>query len=235
MEFRPKHHALLFSCVAQAAESRLGEAGKDAVIKGAAAYGEQRGRRMARRAQQDGVEINAKAYLLYGEWYDKYKESNFSCTAYEPEVRMGCTVCPWCEAWAEAGLLKYGGWFCSVIDAALARGFGLELELISAKSLGDDECRFRFPGQSIDAAAQAQLKEQAAKLGLKAKMGWEYHNGHLYNALRQSLVDSCGEAGLQAAEAGLADFGRLCGQEAQDIIAAQAEQDFEALPPYAGM
>ena len=235
MELRPKHHALLFSCLAKAAVERLGEPGKDAVIRGVVAYGEQRGRRMAKRAQADGVEIDAKAYLLYGEWFDKYKESDFSCTAYQPEVRMGCTVCPWCDAWQDAGHEEYGALYCSVVDAALARGFGLELELISSKALGGDECRFRFPGQDIDDAALAELKEQAAKLGLKAKMGWEYHDGHLYAALRQALVDSCGEAGRQAAEAGLEYFGHLCGEEARDLVAANAEQDFEALPPYAGM
>lgn len=235
MELRPKHHALLFSCIAKAAIDRLGERGKEAVVRGVVAYGEQRGRRMARRAEADGVKIDAKAYLLYGEWYDKYKESDFSCTAYQPEVKMGCTVCPWCDAWEEAGMMEYGALYCSVVDAALARGFGLELELISAKSLGGKECRFRFPGQAIDGAALAELKEQAAMLGLKAKMGWEYHDGHLYASLRQALVDSCGEAGLQAAEAGLEDFGRMCGDKAADLVAANAEQDFEALPPYEGL
>ena len=83
MELRPKHHALLFSCIAKAAIDRLGERGKEAVVRGVVAYGEQRGRRMARRAEADGVKIDAKAYLLYGEWYDKYKESDFSCTTYQ--------------------------------------------------------------------------------------------------------------------------------------------------------
>ena len=235
MELRPKHHALLFSCIAQAAWESLGEAGKEAVTEGVVAYAEQRGRRMARRAQADGVRIDAKAYLLYGEWYDKYKESDFSCTAYQPEVRLGCRVCPWCAAWAEAGHQEYGAWYCAVVDAALARGFGLDLELLSSMALGDEECRFRFPGQSIDDAELSELKEQAARLGLKAKMGWEYHDGHLYAALKKALVDRCGEAGFLAAQAGLAEFGRLCGQEARGLVEANAEQDFEALPPYAGI
>lgn len=235
MELRPKHHALLFSCIAKAAVAQLGEPGREAIVRGVVEYGEQRGRRMARRAEQDGVKIDAKAYLLYGEWFDKYKESDFSCTAYEPEVKLGCTVCPWCDAWAEAGHEEYGALYCSVVDAALARGFGLELELISAKSLGGDECRFRFPGQSIDADSLTEMKQQSAALGLRAKMGWEYHDGHLYAALRRVLIESCGEAGRQAAEAGLAEFGRLFGKDAQELIAVSAEQDFEALPPYAGL
>ncbi|MBR2784279.1 MAG: L-2-amino-thiazoline-4-carboxylic acid hydrolase [Firmicutes bacterium] len=235
MELRPRHHALLFSCIAKAAVERLGQPGEEAITRGVIAYGEQRGRRMARRAERDGVKIDAKAYLLYGEWYDKYKESDFSCTAYQPEVRMGCTVCPWCDAWIEADMSQYGELYCSVVDAALARGFGLELELISSKALGGDECRFRFPDQGIDDAELAELKEQAARLGLKAKMGWEYHDGHLYASLRQALTNACGEAGRQAAEAGLADFGRLCGEEAAALVAANAEQDFEALPPYEGL
>lgn len=235
MELRPKHHALLFSCIAKAAQASLGQAGQEAVTRGVVAYAEQRGRRMAKRAEADGVKIDAKAYLLYGEWFDKYKESDFSCTAYQPEVTLGCTVCPWCQAWRDAGHQEYGAWYCAVVDAALARGFGLTLELLSSQALGDADCRFRFPGQAIDAAALAELKEQSAKLGLKAKLGWEYHDGHLYAALRQALTDSCGDAGRQAAEAGLADFGRLCGREAADLVAANAEQDFEALPPYAGL
>ena len=81
----------------------------------------------------------------------------------------------------------------------------------------------------------AELKEQASMLGLKAKMGWEYHDGHLYASLRQALTESCGEAGSQAAEAGLEDFGRMCGGEAAALVSANADQDFEALPPYAGL
>ena len=57
MELRPKHHALLFSCIAKAAIDRLGDQGKEAVVRGVVAYGEQRGRRMARRAEADGVKI----------------------------------------------------------------------------------------------------------------------------------------------------------------------------------
>lgn len=235
MELHPKHHALLYSCMAKVAIDRLGETGRQAMLDGAVAYGEQRGRRMAKRAAIDGVPINAKSYLLYGEWWDKDKESDFSCTAYEPEVRLGCTVCPWCAAWQQAGHGEYGELYCSVVDAALARGFGLELEMQTSMALGSDRCRFRFPGQRISADEQQELKEQAARLGLKAKMGWEYHDAHMYAVLRDTLQKAAGEQGLAVASAGLDYFGQLCGEEARQAVAELADTDFEALPPYEGM
>lgn len=235
MELRPKHHALLFACLAQAAAAARGVDGKEAIVRGVSAYGEQRGRRMAKRARQDGVKIDAKSYLLYGEWWDEHKESDFSCIAFRPEVRLGCKVCPWVEAWREAGLAQCGRLYCSVVDAALARGFGLELELLASQALGQQDCCFRFPNQAIDEAQQAELKEQARRLGLRAKMGWDYHNAHLYACLRQSLINALGREGGEIARAGLEDFGRRCGQEAREAVERLADTDFEALPPYEGM
>ena len=57
-------------------------------------------------------------------------------------------------------------------------------------------------------------------------------DGNLLIAQAGAMLGSVAAA---AAEAGLEYFGQLCGEEARDLVAANAEQDFEALPPYAGL
>ncbi|RIE05846.1 hypothetical protein SMC7_05445 [Candidatus Cryosericum terrychapinii] len=67
--FAAEHRAVLFAWVAREAIARMGEEVAVPVIRASVRpYGEQRGHRMALRAQQDGQPLSMASYLSYREW-----------------------------------------------------------------------------------------------------------------------------------------------------------------------
>ena len=67
--FRAMHHAMLFAWISSAVVARVGTGrGEDVVRRGVRRYGEERGHRMALRAQADGEPLTMASYLAYGEW-----------------------------------------------------------------------------------------------------------------------------------------------------------------------
>lgn len=68
-QFTARHHALLFAWMAREVVVRVGETTAAPVLRAAVrSYGEQRGHRMALRAQQDGQPLSMAVYLSYREW-----------------------------------------------------------------------------------------------------------------------------------------------------------------------
>lgn len=231
-----RNHAMLFAFLARHTLARCGEAGAAALREGVIRYGEQRGRRMARRAAQDGMPLDAASYLLYGEWQAAAGETDFHAAQYEPRVELVSTVCPWFATWREAGMLAEGAYYCRDVDAALARGFGgPALCLDSNLVRGDGCCAFHFEGPALDAAAQQRLARDAQRLGSRAKLDWDYHTAHLLAVLREAILTACGADGEAAVAGALADYAALFGAPACERLRADAEADFEALPPYAGI
>ena len=99
------HHANLFALIYKAAVDFYGEKGALAADEGTKLYGQQRGARMAVRAMKDGAPLTMENYRLYGEWTDKNGRSASVTKSKTPVCCTDTTVCGWCEAWKEAGLL----------------------------------------------------------------------------------------------------------------------------------
>ena len=234
-EVRIKNHAMLFAFLVRQTLNHCGEAGKAAVQQGVIHYGEQRGRRMAQRAQQDGMPLDTASYLLYGEWQAAPGETNSQVT-YQPRVEMVSPICPWFQTWRDAGMLAEGAYYSHDVDAALARGFGgLDMRLDSNLTLGDATCHFHFEGAGIDAEKQEEMHQHAARLGKRAKMDWAYHTAHLLAAMRGVIIAACGKDGETAVHAALADYAAMFGAEERDRLLRDAAADFDKLPPYEGV
>ncbi|MBN1148292.1 MAG: L-2-amino-thiazoline-4-carboxylic acid hydrolase, partial [Anaerolineales bacterium] len=115
------HHALLFAWISRAIVQRVGEPqGAAAVRRAVRRYGEQRGGRMAQRAQADGQELSMTNFLVYGEWrYSDPAHAESEKAVAPPNYQTFVKRCPWNTAWLEAELLQYGRLYCLEIDRAL--------------------------------------------------------------------------------------------------------------------
>ena len=69
VQFTETDHAMLFGWMARAVIQRVGEEKGEVVVRQAVRrYGEQRGRRMALRAEANGHPRSMTNYIVYGEW-----------------------------------------------------------------------------------------------------------------------------------------------------------------------
>jgi len=223
-EFTPTHHALLFAWLARAVVRRVGEARGEAVIRrGARRYGEQRGHRMALRAEAGGWPLDMNAYRAYGEWRAPEGSTAAEMVRETPDPVQHVLECPWHRAWEDQELMPFGRLYCLEIDHALARGFDPELRLgvNSIKSNGDGFCEFVYHGADLKSGIQPMET---------AVMSWEYHLGHLYKTMGEVIVEELGEGGAEALREGLREFAACYGQPAARVVQVYAGADFDRLP-----
>jgi len=234
MKFTASHHAILIALLSRSAITRLrAENGEKIIRQAVRRYGEQRGRRMALRAQRDGEPLTMLNYMAYGEWRTEPGESAQRSEEMVPHARSFVDRCPWHQAWVESGLLQYGRLYCQEIDQALARGFNPALRLNVLSTLSNDgcPCEFVFYDANLTPANVDHLdRKKTANQQNGAVLPWEYHAGHLYAAVKSALaaeLDERGEAILQEA---LAAFAQRYGDEAVQVILSYQFVDFNTLP-----
>ena len=191
--------------------------------RGVRSYGEQRGHRMALRAEADGWPLDMNAYRAYGEWRAPEGSTAAELVREAPDPVQHVLECPWHRAWVDEGLMPYGRLYCLEVDHALARGFGPDTRLgvNSIKSSGDDCCEFVYHGADLE--SRVQPKGQTV-------MPWEYHLGHLYKTMTEVLVEEMGEAGEEASREALDGFAARYGRDAARMVEVSAEADFDRLP-----
>lgn len=221
--FTARHHALLFAWLSRAVVERVGaEQGEKVIRKAVRRYGEQRGRRMALRAEADGEPLTMFNYFVYGEWApapgDKTRQEMVETV---PHARSRVYQCPWHTAWVDHDLLPYGRLYCLEVDEALVRGYNpdLQLDVLSTLSSDGDCCEFLF--------YEAHLTETPVKGSV---MPWDYHLGHLFTTIKEVVVEELGQTGQDAINAGLADFAARYGREAAEAVTAFSGTDFWQLP-----
>lgn len=116
--------AKIFATMAKEVIERFGEEGREAVIAAVRKFGEERGRRMGRRAASEGRENDFASYLLFSDLDTSYHQMvpEFG----EGELRVIISYCPFAAACREWDLSEYGKHFCQEIDAAIMRGYNPE-------------------------------------------------------------------------------------------------------------
>lgn len=219
--FTATHHALLFAWISRAVIQRTDQAMGEAVMRLAVRrYGEQRGRRMALRAQAGGRSLTMDNYLAYGEWQAEPGEMSGETVATEPHLTRHVHSCPWHRAWEAEALMPYGRIYCLEIDEALVRGFNpdLRLDVNSTQTAGDPFCEFVYHGAARDQVHRGLV------------MPWDYHAGHLFKTMGEVVVAHLGQAGAEAIEEALADWSSYYGPEAAQILAGYQDTDFDGLP-----
>ena len=215
--FTAEHHALLFAWLSEAVIAREGGEGGAALMRRAVRrYGEERGRRMALRAQADGEPLSMANFMAYGELPATPEASESASEAAGGTIRKTITTCPWHTAWAEHDLMMHGRLYCLEIDQALVRGFNTTLRLdVNATQPSDSiPCEFVFHDVSEPGPERGRV------------MPWAYHLGHLYWTMAAVIIDSLGQEGAAATKAALTRFGERYGKKAAGVVLGYREVDF---------
>jgi hypothetical protein len=229
------HHAVLFALIARHTIEQFGANEGEAVIRKAIRrYGNQRGKRMAMRAQANSQDLTMPGYLSYGEWQPSaYDIMSSTKEDIELDMRMKVVKCPWNDAWVKYGLIQYGRIYCQEIDDALIKGFNpaLTLETISTLSNDGQPCVFIYRDAcSVQKESPTLLQKKQSEPQETNTMPWEYHCGHLYKTFNAVLIDEWGVIGMAAIRSALEEFGSIFGKEATRLILGYQETDFDQLP-----
>jgi hypothetical protein len=225
---------MLFGWMARAVIQRVGEEKGEVVVRQAVRrYGEQRGRRMALRAEANGHPRSMTNYIVYGEWAASEPVAEQKVLTKSPDARVQVLKCPWHRAWKAHDLMPYGRLYCMEVDEALVRGFNpdLRLDVNGTLSGGDDCCEFVFYGAKLNLLNTLGVAyKKAVKPGKTAVMPWEYHIGHLYKTVSEVATEELGDLGHEAAEEAMAAFAAAYGKDAAGRILAFRDMDFDQLP-----
>ena len=183
---------------------------------------------MALRCQADGAETDMAAYFAYGEWA---ATEGFEKTPLMEETYRHYHVlqCPWCTAWAEAGLAEYGQYYCRTVDRSILRGFNpaLELDLPAWHSMpGGECCDFHWKDAPHTEAFDQRVAALAAKRSEGCVKDFLYHTAHLYQTMtRVARTRDAGKGRAVEARA-CRDFAGLCSHQELLRILAHTEGDF---------
>jgi hypothetical protein len=227
--FTAEHHALLFAWIARELIARVGESAAAPVLREATRlYGEQRGRRMALRAQRDGQPLSMATYLSYREWQAPAGAMQQTGVPWRADLRTQVRRCCWATTWEQEGLIEVGKYYCQEIDEALVRGFNpsLIIEVKGTRTNGSRACQIIYRG----AFEGTLVHEENQREQEKRILPWSYHTAHLYSALSAVLQREMGSAGTAAVQAGLDAFAARFGRAMADVVSADAGADFDALP-----
>ena len=232
-EFTPTHHAQLMAWIAKAVVAAAGEEEGERIIRKAVVkYGNQRGRRMALRAEADGRPRTITNYMAYAE-VNTRGAAKSKIVAKSPDARTYMLRCDWHDAWEENDLMRFGRYFCMEIDQAVVQGFNEELvlEVNGTMSNGAEYCDFVFRDANFTLPKMAGLVwKMAVSPGRRVVMPWEYHVGHLYKTLGEVIAEELGERAVDVMAAGLKDFRDRYGDSAAETVLAYQGVDFDQLP-----
>jgi hypothetical protein len=236
IQFTAHHHALLFSSIAKSVICCLDEEkGEILIRKAVRKYGQQRGKRMALRAEKNGHDLTFANYFAYGEWEVPKNEMDFKLVERNPHARLNVFKCPWYVIWKENNLLDYGRYFCQEIDAALVKGFnpGLEMEISSTRTNDGVPCDFIFKDAGLSFFKLLGLAyKKKIRPGKKAVMDWEYHTGHLYKTLKDVISQAAGDKADEIMENALKDFSSFFSENHIAAIKKYRDTDFDKIDNY---
>jgi hypothetical protein len=228
--FTEVHHALLFAWLSQAIIKEVGDQRGQAVVsKALRRYGEERGKRMASRAQSNRQVLDVANFFTYAEYRPIAGLMESRVVEKSSNFILEATRCPWCEAWKESGLLPYGRLYCLDIDEAVLRGFNpkLKMNIEGTLSGGATKCRLVYREANLTLFRYLLLGYQRAiKPGKKVIMPWEYHVGHLFKTFKTSIIEDLAHLGQKASESALEEFSKWYGESATQRVLAFLVKDF---------
>jgi len=227
--FTAENHALLFAWIARETISRVGEEVAAPVLRAAVRrYGEQRGRRMALRAQEDGQPLSMATFLSYREWKVPAGEMQQTGVPWRGDLRVQVRRCCWATTWQREGLTEYGKYYCQEIDEALVHGFNRDLviDVKGTRTNGSQMCQLVYHG----AFEGTLVHEETQREQGRRMLPWSYHTAHLYATMKAVLQRELGPAGVAVVQAALEVFGLRFGTAAGDVLMADAKMNFDVLP-----
>ena len=233
-EFTPTHHALMVAWISRAVVDAVGEDEGERIIRRAVVrYGNQRGRRMAMRAEANGHPRTMANYFAYPELRLKRRDFKMEILERSPHARGRTSTCPWTVAWEKNDLMGYGRYFCLEIDRAVVQGFNddLVLKVNSTMSNGAEYCDMTFMDANFTLPKMAGVAwKKTVSPGQSVVMPWEYHVGHLYKTLGEVTTEELGDDAADVMATALKDFTNRFGEAAGDTVLAYDGTDFDQLP-----
>ena len=216
-----EHHAMLFAYLSKHAIELCGETGRDAILAGMTAYGNERGKRMALNAIARGDELTTMTNQAYGEWKPDYPgQMEFGQLRTEPTLQTYIAKCAWCDAWKKHGLTEYGKLYCVNVDNAVYQGFRSDFvctPTATALSWGGERCEFDW-GYPLTPEENAMLADKKRELGASCMKDFNFHTAHLKYTISKTLTETLGKDGEKAVELALKDFTDTFGSEYLDAL-----------------
>lgn len=227
MGFNEKVHAYIAAKFYVKLTEAFGERGRKAFVHGTQYYAEQRGRRMAQRAIQDGVEnLDYATYLQYGEWVNTEDIKNLNITnqsediSEKPHCIRKITRCPWHQQFLQMGLKEAGHEYCCHLDNSICRGFNPYLTYKVPQSLHkSDYCIHIIEDSYIEPGVVYQKKPEYLK-------GFDYHCAHSYWSYTEVTEAVFGAAGRAVSTAVLQDLATDYGQDMADVLMGYQHTNF---------
>jgi len=222
-----EHHAILFALISKNAIGLCGEKGKSAILKSMINYGNERGKRMAKNAMNNGDALTLMASQAYGEWVPNYPEQmTFGRIASEPTLQTYISKCAWYDAWEKHNITEYGKYYCVDVDNAVFQGFNPDFvctPLTSSMSFGGERCEFDW-GLPLSEEDIIALDKKKQELGTTCMKDFNYHTAHLLHSLRRSLKKELGIVANSIIKKALADYIEKFGQEYLDVLEPYSEE-----------
>lgn len=211
-----EHHAMLFAYFAKHAINLCGDAGREAILAGMTAYGNERGRRMALNAKVHGDPLTTMSNQAYGEWKPDFPEQmEFGQLRTEPTLQTYIAKCAWCDAWKKHNITEYGKYYCVNVDNAVYQGFRSDFVCTpTAMSLswGGERCEFDW-GHPLSPEEVTTLAEKKRELGTSCMKDFDFHTAHLKYTLGRVLSEKLGADGEAIVRMAAEDFERTFGEK----------------------
>lgn len=229
MNLDVEKHAVLTGVFGEVLEGQAGRYGLQALGTAIVSYGRQRGRRMARRALEDGRKLDYEAYLAYSELSIPAQPGDYSVRSRSPVYINCCHRCLWAMAWRKFGMERYGKVYCDYVDFSLVQGFSPDMVMLveTAIGRGDEVCAFVNVGFEMTEEAENRINTLKAELGDRYKRDFGYHCGHLLNSFDRVLGGIFPGYYERLRETALGRYGEIYSREVAQVLAGLAEQDFE--------
>jgi hypothetical protein len=230
--FTPYQHAVMFGLFAKNILEVFGKDEGDTLLFSAVGqYGEERGRRMAKRCAAHGKPLDMDGYQAFAEWrynreFEKIPLFNSPYSAHR------VLQCPWVNSWKKAGLMEYGQYYCRAVDFGIVRGFNPKLSLEMPGYLskeGAEYCEFHWKDLVVDENQTKRVAAISAEIGGSCVRDFVYHTAHLYRTLSDCAAKQDSAKGKEAALRTRKAFMEKCSDDEWRQVEALINQDFSAI------
>lgn len=232
MKWTERHHAFLIGLFYREMVRQWGKEGEEIFIQAVKEYAEQRGRRMAMRASNHGLELDFFAYFSHGEWAPS-----------EPPILNGQSFadgtdwvilnpeCPWLSTFQAMGEPACARVYCGLIDKHLLKGFNPSLSLEVETFLQDaDFCTFRWKQANLADGDWGRIAEVKKQYEIENVLPFKYHTSHVWKTFKEVIEEKMDVESMHVQDRVLEEFRAVYGKESVNGILAYETMDFNELP-----
>ena len=218
-DFTVEHHAVLYALIARQIMLADPDQGEVHILEATGRYGEERGKRMAQAAKKEGCPLTPLVYMIYGELPAVTGGSRSSFFFENGRCLTSVSGCGWLDAWKKYDLMKYGSYYCRVIDESVYRGFNpdLKLKISSCLSRGDASCGFDW-GEAVSEEEFNRYRENAGTLAAGFRKDFLFHTSRILAVMKEYLEEVYGRRGIEIVKRAMEEFSCIFGREYGEVL-----------------